>query len=109
MVKRIKVMAEYTPHVPIWWEDGEHVGLVDAAGLGLPSALVDDLLAWNLRYRSRLNWQDPASTPEMTPDEQRSFEIEGRRLAGLLRSFLGSAYEVVYFSDAEQRLVDLDP
>mgnify|MGYP001296090706 CR=1 FL=1 len=109
MATTIKVMAEYTPYVPIWWEDGERVGPVDPAELGLPEPLIDQFLAWNLLYRSRLNWQDPASTPAMTPDEQQSFEIEGRRLAGLLRSFLGSTYEVVYFSDAEQRLVDLDP
>lgn len=107
MAKTIKVMAEYTPNVPIWWEDGEQVGFVDPAELGLPGPLIDQFLAWNLRYRSLLNRQDPASTPNMGPEEQRLFEADGLRLARELSNLLGSQYDVLYFSHIEHQLVEI--
>ena len=106
MAKQIKLMAEYTADVPLWWADGEQVGFVNPVTLGLSDQLVGQLRAWNLRYRALLNRQDPASTPDMAVDDQRQFEAEGHRLARDLATFLGSTCKVQYFSQVERRLLE---
>ncbi|WP_425419456.1 hypothetical protein [Oricola indica] len=107
MTRRVKLMADYDCW-PLWGMDGDDIGNLDPAGLGLSSGLVARLAHWSEAYDARLDRTDPAGSPQTSPEDTSRFEREGLELWRLVREELGSGYEVHYFSDLEQRLMSPD-
>ena len=107
MARRVKLMADYDCW-PLWGMDGDDIGNLDPAALGLSTGLTARLALWSEAYDARLDRADQGGSPPPTLEEIGRFEREGLALWRLVREELGSGYEVHYFSDREQRLISPD-
>jgi hypothetical protein len=105
-MRRIKLMPDYD----CWplWETGEDVGNIDPASLPISERLQERLEAWARRYDETLNRENPATSGFASSEVESSFEKEGVALCAALMAELGEGSEVVYFSQAIQRLLRED-
>jgi len=103
---KLKLMTDY--HCFPLWETSPDFGEVDPRSLPLSEALIERLDAWKAVYDSILNIDDPAKTGFESDEAEVAFEKQGVDLWLELRSELGSAYTVSYFSTLQGRVID-DP
>ncbi|MBC1236505.1 hypothetical protein [Nostoc sp. 2RC] len=95
----IKLMADYGCY-PLWWVSPDKVGDIDPESLPLIPETISRLEKWTEVYDATLNWQDPANSPELSPEAEAAFEKEGISLWKQLQTELAPNYQVVYFSES---------
>lgn len=105
MAIKIKLMADYGCD-PLWWADADKVGSIDPARLPLSQETINRLRKWASAYNATLNWQDPANSQDLSPEEEAAFEDEGISLWKQLQTELAPNYQVVYFSDLLGKVVN---
>jgi hypothetical protein len=105
MAIKIKLMADYGCD-PLWWADADKVGNIDPARLPLSQETINHLRKWATAYNATLNWQDPANSPDLSPEEEAAFEEEGINLWKRLQTELAPNYRVVYFSELLGKVVN---
>ena len=103
MTKRIKLMADYESF-PLW--DVDEVGNLNPDELPLSQETKERLERWADRYDATLNRQDPLASGFASPSEEAAFEEEGRALWKKLEEELGAEFRVLYYSQAESRLLE---
>ncbi|MDD1421097.1 hypothetical protein MEO40_18590 [Dolichospermum sp. ST_sed1] len=90
---------------PLWWVDSDKAGDIDPETLELNQETVTRLEKWADIYDARLNWEDPANSRDLNPEEKAAFEAEGISLWKQLQKELAPNYEVVYFSETLRKVV----
>jgi hypothetical protein len=103
MYTRIKLMTDYN-YYPLW--DLDDVGDIDPTELPLSEATIERLLNWQKIYDGIIDWDDPASAGFASAQEEIAFEREGISLWKQLQKELGDEYEIVYFSQLLQRVIN---
>ncbi|MEG4066376.1 hypothetical protein QUA42_03320 [Microcoleus sp. Pol11C2] len=103
MYTRIKLMTDYN-YYPLW--DMDDVGDIDPRELMLSEATIERLLNWQKIYDGIIDWDDPASAGFASTQEEIAFEREGISLWRQLQKELGDDYEIVYFSQLLQRVIN---
>ena len=103
MYTRIKLMTDYN-YYPLW--DMDDVGDIDPTELPLSEATIERLLNWQKIYDGIIDWDDPASAGFASAQEEIAFEREGISLWKQLQKELGDEYEIVYFSQLLQRVIN---
>lgn len=106
MKKKIKIMNDYYCW-PTWWNenDGHNIGPIDPATLSLTQQTLDELLLWQRKYDNQLNIDDPLNSKRFSEKELRDFEHQGLQLWEKIICELGRDYEVSYFSQKQQILL----
>lgn len=66
---------------------------------GLPSAVIDMLLAWDQLYLDHLDWDDPPSTRWPSQEAQDHYVEQGRKAARCLRKHLPDDVAIEYQAD----------
>jgi hypothetical protein len=102
MLQRIKLMPDYSCY-PLW--DRDDGGDVEPWELPLSEATIERLLNWQKIYDGIIDWDDPAAAGFASVQEEIAFEREGISLWLQLQKELGDEYEIVYFSQFQQRVV----
>lgn len=102
MYTRIKLMTDYN-YYPLW--DMDDVGDIDPTELPLSEATIERLLNWQKIYDGIIDWDAPAAAGFASAQEEIAFEREGISLWLQLQKELGDEYEIVYFSQFQQRVV----
>jgi hypothetical protein len=104
MARLLKLMTDYDAF-PLWelFEDG--VRNVSPDELPLSGELRAALVSWAAAYDGTLDPDDPALSGFASPAEEDAFEAEGRRLCQELQAQLGPAYQVVYYSWRDSRVL----
>jgi hypothetical protein len=102
MLQRIKLMPDYSCY-PLW--DRDDGGDVEPWELPLSEATIERLLNWQKIYDGIIDWDDPAAAGFASAQEEIAFEREGISLWLQLQKELGDEYEIVYFSQFQQRVV----
>lgn len=88
--RTVHLMAEWAVDYPLWSDDPDLVGPIDADELGLSTALAMDLAAWNGAWEAAMTpMVDGAPHPAWTAAEERAWEAAAERLAVRLRAELG--------------------
>ena len=105
MVRTVKLMADYYAHV-LWEVGDDRVGDIDPKTFLISEGLRNDLHAWGETYFRTLNQQYPPDSGFTSPEEEVAFDREGRRLWAELRSQLGTAFRVVYFSNLDAKIYE---
>jgi hypothetical protein len=105
-MRKIKLMPDYN----CWplWEAGDEVGNIDPATLPISEKLQQKLLAWSRAYTETLDQDYPPDSKFTSLDNEEAFEKEGLSLRNLLANELGQEYEILYFSQQKNRIIDLD-
>jgi hypothetical protein len=103
MYTRIKLMTDYN-YYPLW--DMDDVGDIDPTELPLSEATIERLLNWQKIYDGIIDWDDPVSAGFASAQEEIAFEREGISLWKQLQKELGDEYEIVYFSQLLQRVIN---
>ena len=98
-------MAEYECF-PIWEAFDDGTKNVDPDHLPVGSELKVSLRNWAATYDRTLNQDYPPDSGFATPEEEETFEIEGRRLWKELTDNLGPEYKVAYYSAQKLRLLE---
>lgn len=104
----IRIMTDYHCH-PLWatYPDGE-LDNVAPESLPISRQLANSLNHWADKFDSILNEDDPASSDFATPDDERSFNDQGRRLAERFAREVGSEYVVRYYDRLEKRDIPIE-
>ncbi|MEH2250506.1 hypothetical protein [Nostoc sp.] len=95
--EKIKLMADYGCY-PLWWVSPEKVGNIDPETLPLIPETIKRLNKWEEIFNAKLNWEDPANSPDLSEEAEAAFEEEGISLWKQLQTELAPNYQVVYFS-----------
>jgi hypothetical protein len=95
-------MAEYG-ELALWWA-GRRAGPIDRVQLPISQSLREDIAAWAEKYDRTLNKESPDESGFSNAKEEEEFEVEGRELWERLSRELPE-YEVLYFSEVQQRLL----
>ncbi|MEZ2301447.1 MAG: hypothetical protein ACBR15_11550 [Microcoleus sp.] len=103
MLQRIKLMPDYSCY-PLW--DRDDGGDIEPWELPLSEATIERLLNWQKIYDGIIDWDDPASAGFASAQEEIAFEREGISLWKQLQKELGDEYEIVYFSQLLQRVIN---
>ena len=103
MLQRIKLMPDYSCY-PLW--DRDDGGDIEPWELPLREATIERLLNWQKIYEGIIDWDDPASAGFASAQEEIAFEREGISLWKQLQKELGNEYEIVYFSQLLQRVIN---
>ena len=103
MLHRIKLMPDYSCY-PLW--DRDDGGDIEPWELPLSEATIERLLNWQDIYDRTIDWDDPASAGFASEKEKRVFEREGISLWKQLQTELGDEYEIVYFSQLLQQVIN---
>jgi len=103
MMQRIKLMADFDCY-PLW--DMDDGGDIDPTDLPLSEGTIERLLNWQNIYDGIIDWDDPASAGFASEKEKMVFEREGISLWKKLQKELGDEYEIVYFSQLLQRVIN---
>jgi len=103
MLQRIKLMPDYSCY-PLW--DRDDGGDIEPWELPLSEATIERLLNWQKIYEGIIDWDDPASAGFASAQEEIAFEREGISLWKQLQKELGDEYEIVYFSQLLQRVIN---
>ena len=95
---------------PLWWnkDDSQRVGDIDLSELPLQKSTVEKLLAWQDRYDQQLNIDDPSASEWFSTVELEEFENEGLSLWKQVSNELAEEYEVSYFSQKRQMILQPD-
>ncbi len=96
--EKIKLMADYGCY-PLWWESPKKVDNIDPKTLPLIQETIKRLNKWEEIYNAKLNWEDPANSPDLSAEAEAAFEEEGISLWKQLQTELAPNYQVVYFSE----------
>ncbi|MEH2399751.1 hypothetical protein [Nostoc sp.] len=91
-------MADYGCY-PLWWVSPEKVGNIDPETLPLIPETIKRLNKWEEIYNAKLNWEDPANSPDLSVEAEAAFKEEGISLWKQLQTELAPNYQVVYFSE----------
>jgi hypothetical protein len=91
-------MADYGCY-PLWWESPKKVDNIDPKTLPLIQETIKRLNKWEEIYNAKLNWEDPANSPDLSAEAEAAFEEEGISLWKQLQTELAPNYQVVYFSE----------
>ena len=105
VVETLRFMNDYCT-TSLWSSDGN--GPKEYDELPLSKELVALLEKRDEEYTNRLNWEDPASTPERTEEELKAFEAEGIDLWRRLQEELKPYYKVTFFSEVLRRVVETE-
>lgn len=99
----IRVLTDYYCH-PLWvkYPDGE-LDNISPESLPISRELANSLNRWSDEFDAILNEDDPASSDFATPDDERRFNEQGRRLAEQFAHEVGSEYEVMYYDRFEKK------
>jgi len=103
MMQRIKLMADFDCY-PLW--DMDDGGDIDPTDLPLSEGTIELLLNWQNIYDGIIDWDDPASAGFASEKEKMVFEREGISLWKKIQKELGDEYEIVYFSQLLQRVIN---
>ncbi|WP_341738070.1 hypothetical protein [Microcoleus sp. CAWBG640] len=103
MLQRIKLMPDYSCY-PLW--DRDDGGDIEPWELPLSEATIERLLNWQKIYDGIIDWDDPASAGFASAQEEIAFEREGISLWKQLQKELGDEYEIVYFSQLLQGVIN---
>jgi hypothetical protein len=103
---KIRPMADYECQ-PLWEIREDGTRNVPVSQLNISPALADELLAWARRYDETLDREDPAASKFGSEEEKQDFERLGRRLWQALATELGARVKVTYFSETDQRELDV--
>jgi hypothetical protein len=103
MLQRIKLMPDYSCY-PLW--DRDDGGDIEPWELPLSETTIERLLNWQDIYDRTIDWDDPASAGFASEKEKKVFEREGISLWKQLQKELGDEYEIVYFSQLLQRVIN---
>ena len=103
MLQRIKLMPDYSCY-PLW--DRDDGGDIEPWELPLSETTIERLLNWQKIYDGIIDWDDPASAGFASSQEEIAFEREGISLWKQLQKELGDEYEIVYFSQLLQRVIN---
>ncbi len=107
MTQTLKLMADYGGTV-LWRVDGDQAGPIEPDSLDslpIPVELQKALQRWAAKYDDTLNHDYPPDSGFASAEDEKAFEIEGKRLWESLKSALGADWKVVYFSNSEGRLL----
>jgi len=105
MKKKIELLADYGCS-PLWeYEDNDLVDNAPPSEYPLSEATIERLLNWQKIYDGIIDWDDPAAADFASVQEEIVFEREGISLWLQLQKELGDEYEIVYFSQFQQRVV----
>ncbi|MBC6431867.1 hypothetical protein FM036_14170 [Nostoc sp. HG1] len=96
--EKIKLMTDYGCYT-LWWVSPEKVGNIDQKTLPLIQETIKRLDKWEEIYNAKLNWEDPANSPDLSAEAEAAFEEEGISLWKQLQTELAPNYQVVYFSE----------
>lgn len=102
-VETIRFMNDHCT-TSLWSADGN--GPKEYSELPLSKELVKLLEKRDEEYTNSLNWEDPASTPDLTKEELNAFEAEGIDLWRRLQEELKPYYKVTFFSEVLRRVVE---
>jgi hypothetical protein len=75
-IEKIKLMADYECY-PLWWVNSDKAGDIDPETLELSQETITRLEKWADIYDARLNWEDPANSRDLNPEEKAAFQVEG--------------------------------
>jgi hypothetical protein len=104
MLKRIKLMTDYCCF-PLWdLETGDNLNPED---LPLSVQTKKKLTDWATIYDQILDWNNPILSGFKSAQEELSFEQQGWDLAIELQKELGCDYQVFWFSEINNQLMDL--
>jgi len=103
MMQRIKLMADFDCY-PLW--DMDDGGDIDPTDLPLSEGTIERLFNWQNIYDGIIDWDDPASAGFASEKEKMVFEREGISLWKKIQKELGDEYEIVYFSQLLQRVIN---
>ena len=104
MAEKIKLMADYECY-PLWWTGSDKAGDIDPETMPLSKETISRLQKWADIYDAKLDWQDPANSPDLSPEEEAAFGKEGISLWKQLQKELAPNYEVIYFSEQSRKIV----
>jgi hypothetical protein len=104
----IRVMTDYQCY-PLWvtYPDGE-LDNIPPESLPISRELANSLNRWADEFDSILNEEDPASSDFATPDDERRFNDQGRRLAEQFAREIGPEYKVTYHDILESKDIPID-
>ncbi len=101
----IKLNTDYFCY-PLWWATPGKVGNIDPETLPLSSETKQQLKNWSNTYNSILNLDDPGASGFVDEETRNNFEREGICLWMKLKQELEANYEVVYFSEKLQKVLN---
>jgi hypothetical protein len=101
--RTIKLMTDY--HCQPLWDVEKSANLMPNE-LSLSQATINKLQKWTQDYDNTLNAVDPSNSGFSSPEKELSFEKEGRSLWLQLIVELGSNYNIHYFSNKYQKVVE---
>jgi hypothetical protein len=102
VVTKLKLMPDYECFA-LW--DIDNVENVDPAVLPISDILKKRISKWEEAYDSTLNQEDPPASGFQSPEDERSFDTEGRLIWEELKKELGESYDIRYFSVIENTLI----
>ncbi len=112
MTQHIKLMADYGTS-PLWRTDPSDPDNIEPAALPLSDETRARLAQWAAAYDATLDLDDPATAGFPSVGAEESWEREGIELWKQVRSELGPAYDVSYYSWTAHELLtnpdDLSP
>ena len=97
-MKSIKVMPDYECHA-LWHHNSDLVGDIDPHDLPISDGLAEEFDAWAIEFDRTLNFDDPASSIDMSPEEKTKFIEKGYELAVRLKSELKDVEVLYYYID----------
>lgn len=103
----IRIMADYHCY-PLWltYPDGE-LDNIAPESLQISRELANSLDRWADKFDAILNDDDPASSGFATPDDEHSFNDQGRRLAERIAREVGPEYDVTYRDILESKDISI--
>ena len=107
MRHRIKLMWDYSCW-PLWQYDGEIFDNVDPKTLSLSASTLTRLEAWSAVPDAKLAEVEYPPDIKWSAEETLAFELEGFDLWRTIRSELGLAYEVEYYSTVQGGVIGPD-
>jgi hypothetical protein len=104
MARRIHLVADYGGDM-LWGADADNVGPIDPDDLPLTPELKKQLREWAERFDRNLSTPAQQEWGFSSEAEKVAFDAEGKRLWAELRSQLGPAYDVSYFSEVSLKSI----
>ena len=103
MQRTIKLMAEYESW-PLWdMTDGQYFNIAPDS-LPISADLVRSITEWAEAYEATLDPEDPMESGFDTPEDEKAFDEQGRKLWRSLRAEMFEA-DVVYYRESEARMI----
>jgi hypothetical protein len=103
MSKIIKLMADYDCF-PTWEVFDNGTENINPDFLDISDQLKKDLDIWSNTYDQTINNDDPIKSGFLSPDLEKKFEAEGKRLWNELKKELDSTFKILYFSEKSRSI-----